>query len=138
MANTNPLFVLTPNSLPVGLTAANLASDGSGVITTLVTAGASGTRVDAVTFRNAQATQAASSAMLGKVFISDASGLNYRLVGEVLIAAVTRSATVIGATSTITFSPALVLRTGQLLGVTKSISASAADDTTVVALSGDF
>ena len=137
-ANTSPIFTLTPNSKPVTLTAANLASDGSGVITTLVTAGANGTRVDQVVFRNAQATQAASSNMLGKVFLSDATGSNYRLVSEVLIPATTRSATVIGASGTITFSPALTMLPGQLLGCTISVRAGAQDDTAVVAYAGDF
>lgn len=137
-ANNNPIFILTPNSLPVTLTAANLASDGSGVITTLVTAGASGTRVEQVVFRNAQLTQAASSAMLGKIFLSDVNGANYRLIGEVTIAATTRSATTIGATSTFTFSPALLMRSGQLLGVTISVRAGAQDDTAVIAYGGDY
>lgn len=137
-ANTTPIFVLTPNCKPIVLTAANTASDGSGSPTLLLTAGANGSRVDAVTFTNAQATQAASSAMRGVVFLSDTSGANYRIVKEILIAAATRSATVLGATSTITFSPPLVIQSGQLLGCCISVRASAADDTVVTPYGGDF
>lgn len=137
-ANTDPIFTMVPNSLPITLTAANLASDGSGTIPTLLTAGTFGTRVDQVVFRNAQLTQALSSNMIGKVFLSDASGLNWKLIGEVLLPATTRSATVIGATGTITFSPALTLKSGQLLGATISVRAGAQDDTSVLAYGGDF
>lgn len=138
-ANTSPIFGLTPNTVPVQLTAANLASDGSGVITTLVTAGTNGSRVDIVKFTNGQATQAASSNRLGKIFLSDASGTNYRIIGEVLLAATTRSATVIGDNNTFVFSPPLVMKSGQLLGVTISVRAGAQDDTAVSAWSAiDF
>ena len=135
---TNPQFVITPNGIPVQLTTANLASDGSGSLTTIVTAGSSGTRVDAVIFRNGQATQAASSAMRGALFLSDAAGANPRLVGEVLLAAATRSATVLGSTGTFTFSPPLMMRSGQILYATISIHASAADDTSCLPFGGDL
>lgn len=134
----NPQFTQTPNGIPIQLTVANTACDGSGSLTTLVTAGASGTRVDAVTFRNGQASQAASSAMRGAVFLSDAAGANPRIVGEVLLSALTRSATVLGATGTITFSPPLVMKSGQILYACISVRASAADDTSCVAFAGDF
>lgn len=139
-ANTNPIFELTPACFAVGCTVANTASDGSGNINLLLTGATFGTRVDAVTFRNAQVTQAASSAMLGKVFITDATGstATYRIVGEVLLAATTRSATVIGANGTVTFSPPLVLSPSQKLGVCTSVRASAADDVVALAYAGDF
>ncbi len=137
-ANFNPVFTLTPNQLPAICNVANTASDGSGTITTLVTAGANGTRVDQVVFRNGQASQAASSAMLGKIFVSDASGANFRLVGEVLIPATTRSTTVLGATATFTFTPAFQLKSGQLMGVAISVYAGVQDLTSVVAYGGDY
>ena len=137
-ANTTPIFIDTPNSIPVFLAAANTASDGSGVLTTLVTAGADGTLVESVTFRNAQITQAASSAMLGKIFLSDASGTNFQIVGEVLIPAVTRSATILGATATFTFVPALKMKSGQLLSVCQSVYAGAQDRNSVIAIASDY
>ncbi len=137
-ANTNPIFVLTPNSLPGLITVANLTCDGSGTLVTILTAGTNGSRVDQVVFRNSQATQAASSAMRGVVFLTDAAGANPMIVGEVLLAATTRSATVLGATGTVTFSPALTLKQGQILKACISIHASAADDTVATAFGGDF
>ena len=136
--NTQPLFTLTPNSIGVHIAASNTASDGSGSLVTLVTAGSNGTRVDSVTFRNAQTTAAASTAMVGRVFLSDASGANFRIVGEVAIAAATRSTTVVGATSTITFAPSLFMKSGQLLSVAQSVYAGAQDQNSVIAISGDY
>lgn len=138
MANTTPIFTLTGNSIPAFSAAANTASDGSGSLVTLVTAGADGTRIDAVTFRNAQLTQAASSAMLCKLFLSDANGANFQIIGEALLAATTRSATVAGATNTITFTPALIMRSGQVLSFTQSVYAGAQDRVAAIAFGGDF
>ena len=137
-ANITPIFTLTPNSIPVHIAAANTASDGSGTLASLLTGGTSGTRVDSVTFRNAQATAAASSAMVGRTFLSDASGANFRIVGEVAIATATRSTTVVGATSTITFNPALMLKSGQILSVTQSVYVGVADQNSAIASAGDY
>jgi hypothetical protein len=137
-ANINPIFTLTPNSIPTFSAAANTGSDGSGALITLVTAGANGTRVDQVTFRNAQLTPAASSTMLCKVFLTDASGLNPQIVGEVALPAATRSATIIGATGVVTFSPALVMKSGQILKICQSVFAGVQDRISVVANAGDF
>jgi len=137
-ANTTPLFLINSNSVPITLASANLASDGSGGLSGLTTGSTNGTRIDAVSFRNSQTTQAASSAMLGKIFLSNASGTSPKLIGEILIPAVTRSATVIGSTATFTFSPALVIQSGQVLSVAKSIHAGAQDNVDVIAFAGDF
>ena len=137
-ANFSPVFTITPNSVPTSVAAANTASDGSGAVVTLVTAGTNGTRVDQVTVRNGQATAAASSAMVCRVFLSDAAGANFKVVGEVALATATRSITVIGATSTITFSPAIVMKSGQLLSVAQSVYAGAQDLNSYIAYSGDY
>ena len=137
-ANTKPIFTNAGNMFPVHVAAANTASDGSGALTTLVTAATDGTRIDAVKIMNAQTTAAASSAMVCRVFLTDAAGNNPRLVGEVALAAATRSATAIGATSTITFSPAVILKSGQQLRVCQSVYAGAQDQTSWVAFGGDF
>lgn len=50
-ANTAPIFPLTPVLVWATLTAANTAPDGTGVVSTLVTGGASGTRVDKLRVR---------------------------------------------------------------------------------------
>jgi hypothetical protein len=45
-ANTKPIFPLTPNIAFGSLTAANTATDGTGIVATVFTAGANGARVD--------------------------------------------------------------------------------------------
>lgn len=137
-ANTSPIFTVLGNMIPVHIAAANTASDGSGTLVTLLTAGSNGARVDGVQFKNAQTTAAASSAMVVRVFLSDASGANYRLVAESAHAAATRSVSAIGATTTITFATPIIMKSGQIMSVTQSVYASAADQNSAVAFGGDF
>ena len=137
-ANTSPIFTLVGNFLPARISAANTASDGSGTLVSLVTAGADGSRVDGVRFRNAQATAAASSNMVHRIFLSDATGANFRLVGEVATPAATRSTTAIGTTSIFTFDQPVIMRSGQVMSVCQSVYASAADLTDAIAYAGNY
>lgn len=137
-ANTNPIFTLTPNVQLVASAAANTASDGSGTLITIFTAGANGSLLESITFRNAQATAALSSAMVGKVFVTDTAGANPRLIDEVAIAAATRSVSVVGASSVINFLNGLPLASGQLVKVTTSVYAGAQDLVHVTAKGGDY
>jgi hypothetical protein len=140
-ANTTPIFILSGNMVPTStnrLVAANTASDGSGTLYTLTTGTTNGTRVDAVRFRNSQATAAASSAMVHRVFLTDASGTNPTLVGEVATATATRSVSAIGATSIITFDQPLILKSGQLLRVCQSVYAGAQDQFDAIAYASDY
>ena len=127
-ANTNPIFILTPNSPVVAMAAANTARDGSGTLVTLFTAGVNGSRVEAITFTSAQATAALNSAMVGRVFLTDNAGANPRLIGEITIPAATPSTTVIG--TTVTFYPiggAKNIVSGQIIKVTQSVYAGVQD-----------
>lgn len=137
-ANTIPIFCKQGNFLPERISAANTASDGSGSLVTLVTAAADGTRVEGVRFKNSQATAAASSANLFKIFLSDTSGANFRNVGEVIQAAATRSATVAGATSIYTFDQPIIMRSGQILSVCQHVYAGAQDLTDALAFANDY
>lgn len=137
-ANTKPIFTLTGNFAPARIAAANAAADGSGTLVTLVTAATDGTRVDGVRFRNAQASAAASTAMRHCVFLSNTSGTNYRLVGEALTAAATRSNTVLGATSIITFDQPIIMKSGQILAVCQSAYAGVQDQFDAIAYAGDY
>jgi len=137
-ANTTPIFTLRGNSIPARIAAANTASDGSGALVTLVTAGTDGTRVDGVRFRNSQLTAAASSAMVQRIFLSDATGANFRLIGEVATAAATRSTIAIGATSIFTFDQPVIMRSGQIMSVCQSVYAGAQDQFDVIAYAGDY
>jgi len=137
-ANTTPIFTKQGNFVPARLVAANTASDGSGTVYTVVTAAVDGTRVDGVRFRNSQTAAAASSAMVHRIFLTDTSGLNPRLIGEVATATATRSTTAIGATSIFTFDQPIIMKSGQLMTVCQSVYASAADQFDATAFAGDY
>lgn len=137
-ANTTPIFTLTPNCQVVTISAANTASDGSGTLVTLFSAGLNGSRLDSIVFKNAQITPAASSAMVGRVFLTDSAGANPRLIEEVAIPAATRTASAVGATSTITFSNGLVISSGQIVKVITSVYAGPQDLFHVIAKGGDY
>lgn len=121
------VFTQTPLLGHARLAAANTARDGSGSPTAAFTAAGNGARVNRVVFTSAQATAAANSAMVGRVFLSDAAGANFRLVGEVVIPAVTASNTVIGAQASIIFPFGKVIPSGVVVGVTISIYAGVQD-----------
>jgi len=137
-ANTTPIFILTGNIAIATIAAANTASDGSGTLVTLVTASQSGTRVDSVRFRNSQATAAASSNMVHRIFLTDASGTTPTLIGEVATATATRSVSAVGATSIFTFDQPLIMKSGQLLRVIQSVYAGANDRFDAFAYAGDY
>jgi hypothetical protein len=136
--NTQPVFTKTPNSIPTEISAANTASDGSGALVQLLSAGVEGSLVQKVVFRNAQIVPAVSSAMVCRIFVSDAGGLNFKLVGEVALPAATRSASAIGAVAEFVFSPAYTLKDGQKMSVAKSVHAGVQDLVSVCAYAGDF
>jgi len=137
-ANINPIFILKGNVATATIAAANTASDGSGTLVTLVTAGADGSRVDSVRFRNSQASAAASSAMVHRIFLTDAAGTNPRLIGEVATAAATRSVSAVGATSIFTFDQPVIMLSGQLMRVVQSVYAGANDRFDAFAYAGDY
>lgn len=137
-ANTTPIFINKGNTIPVTISAANTASDGSGTLVPIVTATVDGTRVDGVRFRNAQVTPAASSAMIHRIFLSDAAGANFKLIGEINTPAATRSNTVIGATSMYNFDLPIIMQSGQIMSVCQSVYAGVQDAFSVCAFAGNY
>jgi hypothetical protein len=137
-ANTTPIFIKQGNFTPARIAAANIVSDGSGTLVTLVTAATDGTRVEGVRFRNAQVTPAASTAMMHRIFLSNTAGTNFRLIGEVAVGAATRSNTVAGATSIIVFDYPIIMLSGQIISVCQSAYAGAQDQFDACAFAGDF
>jgi hypothetical protein len=139
-ANTTPIFVLKGiTASTVRINVSNTSSDGSGTLYTLVTAGTDGTRVDSVRFRNASTGVTASSNMLHRIFLTDNTGINPRLVGEVATAAATRNnTTVVGSTSIFTFDQPLIMVSGQLLRVAQSAYAGIQDQVDAFAYAGDY
>jgi len=139
-ANTIPIFTLQGNFLPVRILSANTASDGSGTLFTVVTGGTNGTRVDGVRFRNSSSAATTSSAMQHRIFLTDTSGNNPRLIGEVATAAGATRATQtnIGATSIYTFDQPIIMLPGQQMKVCQSVFASAVDQFDACAFAGDY
>jgi len=138
-ANTNPIFELVPNNGLVSITAANTAKDGSGTITPLITGGTNGTRVDTIRFISAQATPAASSNRVGRIFLSKDSGTTWNLVDEVVITGATSSNTAAGDKTDITYPNGFILKDStQILGCAMSVYAGVQDRTNVIARGGDF
>lgn len=88
-ANTKPLFPLTPVIGWARLTSANTATDGTGTVSTLVTAGANGQRVDTLICR-AGGTNIAS---VLRIFINNgstnATAANNTLYKEIALPATT-------------------------------------------------
>jgi hypothetical protein len=139
---TNPNFTSTPRATVSRIAAVNTARDGSGTIgTTLIpsfSAGTNGSRLDFITFTSSQATLGTSALRIMRVFLTDTSGLNPRIISEISLPAVTSTATVAGATVTITFTNGLVIGAGQIIYTAQSVWNSAADNTDVLARGGDF
>lgn len=137
-ANTTPIFTLTPNCKGSDIQAANTARDGSGSLVTAFTAGANGSLLNKITFTNDAAAVGASVLKVVRVFVTDTAGLNPGLRAEALLPLITSSNTVLGATVTITFTDGLVIASGQIVKVTQSLCATAADNTHVWAEGGDY
>lgn len=135
-ANTNPIFVLTPNTGIARIAAANTASDGSGTTVTCFTAGANGSRVDEIRVTNSQAAALGSSAMVIRIFIYN--GTSYRLLAEQALATASRSTTVVGAAITFSFPGGLLLSSGQSLTCCQSVYAGVQDQNDVIVRGGDY
>lgn len=110
-ANTSPIFVLTPNAVPIQVSTANTARDGTGTLGTVVTAGANGTRIEGVRVQAAVTTTAG----VVRLFITDAAGANPKLFMEILVSAITPSTTVEAFSAERIFTRPLFLASGQLL-----------------------
>jgi hypothetical protein len=136
-ANITPIFVLAGNIKPARIAAANTAADGSGTLVTLITAGASGSRVDGVRFRNTSVFTT-STANVHRIFLSDTDGTNDRLIGEVATATATRSATAVGATSIFTFDQPIIMLSGQIMSVNQCNYAGTQDQFDACPFAGDY
>lgn len=133
---TKPIFIKQGNITIGRIAAANTASDGSGTLVVIVTAQTDGTRVDGIRFRNSQASNAASSAMVHRVF-HDVGG-TIRLIGEIATPAATRSASAIGSTSIYTFDQPLILKSGETIKVCQSVYAGVQDQFDACPFAGDY
>lgn len=103
-------FAASPASAAININTANTARDGTGTITNLYTAPASGARIDDV-FMKARVT---TTAGMLRLWLHD--GTNFRLWREVLVTAITASGTVASWESSLT-NLGLVLQSGWSLRV---------------------
>lgn len=97
-----------------------------------------GTRIDRVRFISAQASPAASSAMVGRLFERDNIGGSWRLLDEIALPTITASNTVAGQKQEILLPSGYVLPGGWSLGVAQSVYAGAQDQTDVHAFGAIF
>lgn len=137
-ANTAPIFTLTPKVTSARVSVANTASDGSGTLGTLFTAGANGSRIERLRYANSQATAAASSNMVIRWFLTDTGGINPMLLLEIALAAATRSVSAVGASGSYTFSGGLIIASGQILKVCQSVYAGVQDQMDYWAEGADY
>jgi hypothetical protein len=104
---SNPQYVGTPKSPSVTISTANANRDGSGTLVTLVTAGANGSRVDAVRIA---ATGTTTAGMI-RFFVGSS------LILEIPVLPITPSATVPAWAADVIFEHGLVLGSGETLNV---------------------
>ena len=88
--SANPNFASTPKQSQAQVSTANTARDGTGSTQLLCSGGASGSRIDRVRVRAAGVTTAG----VVRLFYSPDSGTTKRLLDEMLVSAITPSATV--------------------------------------------
>lgn len=104
-----PVFAVTPNIQASQVSAANTNRDGTGTIVTVLTPNTNGTLIENIFIK---ATVTTTAGMI-RFFITE--GGDKRLVEEVLVAAVTASATVAAFSATAVTLKDYVLETGQIL-----------------------
>jgi len=136
--NHRPLFAGICVASVGAIAASNTARDGSGALVTIYTAGINGDRIDRITFISAQATAAASSSMVGRIFITDTAGANPQLYWETVLPTLTPSNTVIGQRQQLTIAGGLNLDAGQIIKATISVYAGVQDRYVCFAEGGNF
>lgn len=91
-ANTSPVFTKAGSVDIAQVSAANASRDGTGALVTLSTGNADGKRINVVRVKAIVTTTAG----MIRFYISEDSGVTNRLVGEVVVAAITVGAGVAG------------------------------------------
>ena len=133
MANTTPIFTITPRAGMVRISTANTARDGTGTMGDVITGATSGTRVDLGGRRIIKKTTAG----MIRLFIYDGSA-NVRAWKEIVVTAITVAASTAAFTSTLVTPdpsvPLLVLPNGYVLRA----STHNAETFDVIAHGGDY
>ena len=133
MANTSPIFALTPETAIVTVTAAT--TDRTGATTTnlsdLLTAATDGTKITQIGAKVA----GDNTACLVLIFITDTAGANPKLYDEIAMEAVTASTTVTSQRQVTAYSD-LQLKAGQKIQV--GITVAQTDGVNIFAIKGDY
>lgn len=128
MAN-NAQFVATPKNGVAQVSVANTARDGTGTLSTVYTAGATGARIDSLVVT---ATGTTTAGMI-RLFISD--NTDSRLIKELPVVAVTPSGTIPAWNAEVRFDGGLVLQATWTL---KASTNNAETFSIVPTVAGDF
>ena len=134
--NLEAAFSINAQVTQAELTAAVTDSSSAAGATLLYTVPTDDAKVYVIRFINSQVTQAASSATLAKVWITDNTGVTLYLYEEGLMAATTRSATVRGATVDILIDR--VLQAGCKIYCAISVRAGVQDNVAVTLLAAKY
>ena len=133
MANTSPIFALTPETAIVTVTAAT--TDRTGATTTnlsdLLTAATDGTKITQIGAKAA----GTNTACLVLIFITDTAGANPKLYDEIAINPITASTTVTSERQVTAYSD-LQLKAGQKVQV--GITVAQTDGINIFAIKGDY
>lgn len=130
---TTPQYAATPKVGAQAIATANANRDGTGTVGVIFSAGTSGSRIDKIIIK---ATVTTTDGMI-RLFIHD--GTNFRLFDEIVVPAITVSATVpafqtVIAENQFTFELPLILPNGYSLRA----STEKAENFNVIAIGGDF
>ena len=133
MANTSPIFALTPETAIVTVTAAT--TDRTGATTTnlsdLLTAATDGTKITQIGAKVA----GDNTACLVLIFITDTAEANPKLYDEIAMEAITASTTVTSQRQVTAYSD-LQLKAGQKIQV--GITVAQTDGVNIFAIKGDY
>jgi len=133
MANTSPIFALTPETAIVTVTAATTDRTGATTanLSDLLTASTDGTKITQIGAKVA----GDNSGCLVLIFITDTAGANPKLYDEIGLEAVTASTTTTSQRQVTAYSD-LQLKSGQkvLVGITVAQS----DGVNIFAIKGDY
>ena len=133
MANTSPIFALTPETAIVTVTAATTDRTGATTanLSELLTAATDGTKITQIGAKVA----GTNTACLVLIFITDIAGVNPKLFDEITLDAITASTTQ-SAYRDVTAYSDLQLKSGQKVLV--GITVAQTDGVNIFAIKGDY
>lgn len=120
---TDPSFAATPNTGHALLGAAETNLQVPTTAATIITAGTSGTKIESITVSASQ-TSLVATTVAGLVYVFIHDGTNYRLFDEIVVTAITASATVQCFRQRVSY-PDLFLKSGESLRMSQSIAGNA-------------